>query len=108
MHQHFADKRLDAGRDSTFALSSEGGRGSSAPFSTRSPKSSDSTSPKGSLPQWPITQHALAVEPTENELFGALRSMANVKAVDPDELPVEPLKRGINYAPIVLSGSLTG
>ena len=42
------------------------------------------------LPQWPIT-HALGVEPTEIELIGALRSMANAKAVGPDELPVELL-----------------
>ena len=53
------------------------------------------------LPQWPIT-HALGVEPTENELIGALRSMANAKAVGPDELPVELLKLGINNAPTVL------
>ena len=53
------------------------------------------------LPQWPIT-HALGVEPTENELIGALRSMANAKAVGPDELPVELLKLGINHDPTVL------
>ena len=53
------------------------------------------------LPQWPIT-HALGVEPTENELIGALRSMANAKAVGPDELPVELLKLGINNDPTVL------
>ena len=53
------------------------------------------------LPQWPIT-HALGVEPTENELIGALKSMANAKAVGPDELPVELLKLGINHDPTVL------
>ena len=53
------------------------------------------------LPQWPIT-HALGVEPTENELIGVLRSMANAKAVGPDELPVELLKLGINRDPTVL------
>ena len=53
------------------------------------------------LPQWPIT-HALGVEPTENELIGTLRSMANAKAVGPDELPVELLKLGINHDPTVL------
>ena len=53
------------------------------------------------LPQWPIT-HDLGVELTENELIGALRSMANVKAVGPDELPVELLKLGINHDPTVL------
>ena len=53
------------------------------------------------LPQWPIT-HDLGVEPTESELIGALRSMANAKAVGPDELPVELLKLGINHDPTVL------
>ena len=53
------------------------------------------------LPQWPIT-HALGVQPTENELIGALRSMANAKTVGPDELPVEFLKLGINHDPTVL------
>ena len=53
------------------------------------------------LPQWPIT-HALGVEPTENELIGALRSMANAKAVGPDKLPVKLLKLGINNNPTVL------
>ena len=53
------------------------------------------------LPQWPIT-HDLGVEPTENELIGALRSMANAKAVGPDELPVELFKLGINHDPTVL------
>ena len=52
-------------------------------------------------PQWPII-HALGVEPTGNELIGALRSMANVKAVRPDELPVKFLKLGINRDPTVL------
>ena len=53
------------------------------------------------LPQWPIT-HALGVEPTENELTGALRSMANAKAVGPDELLIELLRFGINHDPTVL------
>ena len=53
------------------------------------------------LSQWPVT-HALGVEPTENELIGALRSMANAKAVGPDELPVELLKLGLNHDPTVL------
>ena len=83
----------------TQGLSLEGGRGYSGRFSTRYPISSDSTSQE--LPQWPIT-HALGVEPTENELVGALRSMANAKAVGPDELPAELLKLGINYDPTVL------
>ena len=53
------------------------------------------------LLQWPIT-HALGVEPTGNELIGALRSMANAKAVGPDELPVQFLKLRINHDPTVL------
>ena len=53
------------------------------------------------LPQRPIT-HAIRVEPTENELIGALRSMANAKAVGPDELPVELLKLGKSHDPTVL------
>ena len=53
------------------------------------------------LPQGPITP-ALGVEPTENELVVALRSMANAKAVGPDELLAELLKLGINHDPTVL------
>ena len=53
------------------------------------------------LPQLLITR-ALGDEPTENELIGALRSMANAKAVGPDELPVELLKLWINLDPTVL------
>ena len=55
------------------------------------------------LPQWPIA-HALGVEPTKNELIGALRSMANAKAMRPDELPVELLRVGINHDPAVFRG----
>ena len=54
------------------------------------------------LPQWPITHHELGVEPTESELIRALRSMANAKAVRPDELPVKLLKLGMNHDPTVL------
>ena len=53
------------------------------------------------LLQWPIT-HDLGVEPTQSELIGALKSMANAKAVGPYELPVELLKLGINHDPTVL------
>ena len=53
------------------------------------------------LPQWPII-HELGVEPTESKLIGALKSMANAKAVGPDELPVEVLKLGINHDLTVL------
>ena len=52
------------------------------------------------LPQWRLT-HALGVEPTENELIGALTSMTNAKAVGPDETSVELLKLGINHDPTV-------
>ena len=53
------------------------------------------------LPHWPVT-HALGTELTENELIAALRSMANAKAVEPDELPVELVKLGLNYDPTLL------
>ena len=53
------------------------------------------------LTQWPIA-HDLGVEQTENEVIGALRSMANAKGVGPDELFVELLKLGINHDPTVL------
>ena len=55
----------------------------------------------GELPQWPIT-HELGIEPTESELIGALRSMANAKTVGQDEIPVELLKIGINHDLTVL------
>ena len=58
------------------------------------------------LPQWPVT-HALGVEPTENELIGALRPMASAKVVRPDELSVELLKLGLNHD-LTSSGSSTG
>ena len=50
----------------------------------------------------PHITHDFGVEPTESELIGALRSMANAKAVGPDELPVELLKLQINHDPTVL------
>ena len=50
--------------------------------------------------QWPLI-YAVGVEPTENELIAALRSMANVKALGLDELPVELLKLGPNHDPTV-------
>ena len=53
------------------------------------------------LPQWPVT-YILGVEPTENELMGALRSMADVKVAGPDELPVELLKLRLNHHPTML------
>ena len=53
------------------------------------------------LRQWPIT-YTLVIEPTENELMGALKSMANVKVVGPDEVLVELLKLRPNHHPTVL------
>ena len=79
-------------------LSSEGGRGSSGPFSKSDKLRLDIIE---GLHQWSIT-HALGVEPTENELVGALRSMAHAKAVGPDELHVELLKLGMNHDPTEL------
>ena len=54
-------------------------------------------------PQWPVT-HAFGVEPTKNEDIAALRSMANAKAVEPDELPVGLLKLRSNHDLTVLRG----
>ena len=71
------------------------------PFSARNPISSNSTSSKSS-PSCLSHTHALGAEPTENELIGALRSMANAKAVGPDKLPVELLKLGMNLDPTLL------
>ena len=53
------------------------------------------------LPQWTVT-HALGVEPTENELTVALRSMADAKAVGPDALQDEFLKLGLSHDPTLL------
>ena len=53
------------------------------------------------IPQRPTT-HTLGVEPTENEVIEALSSMANAKALGPDELQVELLKLGRNHDPTVL------
>ena len=39
---------------------------------------------------------ALGVEPMEDEVAAALRSMANAKAVGPDDLPAELLKLGLH------------
>ena len=52
------------------------------------------------LPQWPVT-HAFGVEPTENELIGALRPMTKTKAVGPDEQPVKLLELVLNHDPTV-------
>ena len=53
------------------------------------------------IPQHPVA-HVLGVEPTEEEVASALRSMANAKAVGPDELPVELLKLGLHHDTTVL------
>ena len=50
----------------------------------------------------PPVAYALGIEPTENEVTRALRSMANAKAIGPDELSVELLTLGINHNPTVL------
>ena len=47
------------------------------------------------LPQRPVT-HFLRVEPGEDEVMAALRLIAKVKAVRPNELLVELLKVGLN------------
>ena len=53
------------------------------------------------IPLHPIA-HVIEVEPTEEEVASALRSMANAKAVGPDELPVELLKLGLHHDATVL------
>ena len=53
------------------------------------------------IPQHPIP-HVLEVESTDEEVASALRSMANAKAVGPDELPVELLKLGLHHDTTVL------
>ena len=42
------------------------------------------------------------IEPSENDLVAALRSMVNAKAVEPDELPAKFLKLRLNPGPTVL------
>ena len=63
------------------------------------------------IPQHPVA-HVLVIEPTEEEMASALRSMANAKAVGSDELSVELSKLGlhhdINRAPGVLQGDHAG
>ena len=53
------------------------------------------------IPQHPVA-HVLGVEPTKEEVASALRSMANAKAVGPDELPEELLKLGLHHETAVL------
>ena len=53
------------------------------------------------IPQHPIA-HVFGVEPTEEEVASALRSMANAKAIGADELSVELLKLGLHHDTTVL------
>ena len=46
------------------------------------------------LPQQPVAS-ALGIEPTEEEIATAMKTMANEKAVGPDGLPAELLKFGL-------------
>ena len=46
------------------------------------------------LPQHPVAS-ALGIEPTEEEIATAMKAMANAKAVEPDGLPAELLKLGL-------------
>ena len=46
------------------------------------------------LPQHPVAS-ALGIEPTEDEITTAMKAMANAKAVEPDSLPAELLKLGL-------------
>ena len=57
------------------------------------------------IPQHPAA-HVLGVEPTKEVMASALRSMANAKAVGPDELPVELYSGCTMTRPC--SGSFTG
>ena len=55
------------------------------------------------LPQRRVI-HDFGIEPTENEVIVALRSMANAKEMGPDELPIELLKLELKHGnPNVLS-----
>ena len=45
---------------------------------------------------------SLGLEPVEDEVTVASRSMANAKAVSPNELPVELLKLGRRHEPTLL------
>ena len=53
------------------------------------------------LPQHPVAS-ALGIEPTEEEITTAIKAMANVKAVGPDDLPAELLKLGVQQDRTIL------
>ena len=53
------------------------------------------------LPQQPVTS-ALGIEPTEEEIATAMKAMANAKAVEPDGLPAELLKLGLQQDRTIL------
>ena len=54
------------------------------------------------LPQHPVAS-ALGIEPTEEEIATAIKAMANAKAVEPDGLPAELLKKlGLQQDPTIL------
>ena len=53
------------------------------------------------LPQHPVTS-ALGIEPTEEEIVTAIKAMANAKAVEPDGLPAELLKFGLQQDRTIL------
>ena len=53
------------------------------------------------LPQQPVT-NALGIEPTEQEIVTAMKAMANAKAVGPDGLPAELLKRNLQQDRTIL------
>ena len=53
------------------------------------------------LPQHPVAS-ALGIEPTEEEIATAMKTMANAKAVGPDGLPAELLKLGLQQDRTIL------
>ena len=53
------------------------------------------------LPQQPVAS-ALGIEPTEEEIVTAMKTMANEKAVGPDGLPAELLKLGLQQDRTIL------
>ena len=53
------------------------------------------------LPQHPFAS-ALGIEPTEEEIATATKTMANAKAVGPDGLPAELLKLGLQQDRTIL------
>ena len=60
----------------------------------------DADIPK-SLPQHPVAS-ALGIEPTGEEIATAMKAMADAKAVEPDGLPAELLKLGLQQDRTIL------